>query len=281
MTRIDPHAHTTHSDGTDTPEELIVLAKKAGLDVVGITDHDTTSGWAEAESASQKHGLGLIRGAEISSLGHGYPVHVLALLFDGEDENLQSILSLARESRATRLQKITENLEEDFPRVKWENVFARAAGAPLGRPHLADELVAQGYFSVRDEAFETVLHPHGPYYVRQTSVEPAEAVEAIRKAGGVAIFAHPRATKRGRMIPEVVYEEMVDAGVFALEMDHRDHDEEGRREVARLAKRFNLEVTGGSDYHGSGKPNLLGENLTSPKILDKIEAQAALPVLRP
>lgn len=281
MARIDPHAHTLHSDGTDTPEQLVRLAKAANLSAVGITDHDTTSGWQEAEQAAQEQGIGLIRGAEISTLGHGYPVHVLALLFDDEDEELQNMLALARESRAVRLKKITENVAVDFPRVQWEKVVARAGGAPLGRPHLADEMVEQGYFSVRDQAFERVLHPHGPYYVRQSSVTPAEAVQAIRKAGGVAIFAHPRATKRGRVIPQVVYDEMVDAGLFALEMDHRDHDAQARQEVARLAEHYGVEVTGGSDYHGTGKPNLLGENLTTAEVMDKIEAAATLPVLRP
>lgn len=279
--RIDPHAHTLHSDGTDTPAELIDAAVAANLDVVGITDHDTTSGWKEAEVAAKDRGVGLIRGAEISTLGGGYPVHVLGLLFDGEDESLQQILSSARESRKTRLKKITDNLAADYPLVAWEDVVARAAGAPLGRPHLADELVARGYFKHRDEAFEWVLHPHGPYYERQHSVTPGEAVQAIRAAGGVAIFAHPRAEKRGRVIPLAVYDEMVDAGLFALEMDHRDHSEQARAEVARLAKRYGVEVTGGSDYHGSGKPNRLGENLTSPEVISRIEEETSLGILRP
>lgn len=280
MARIDPHAHTLHSDGTDTPEELIVAAKAADLDVVGITDHDTTAGWPEAARAAEKYGVGLIRGVEMSASADGIPVHVLGLLVNPNDAALQKIFQDTVDSRRVRLREMARRLAVDFPDLQWENVLVRAGDAPMGRPHLADEMVSLGYFQTRSEAFETALHPHGPYYVNQYSVPPAEAVRAIRAAGGVPIFAHPRATKRGLPVGEPVIEEMVAAGLFAFERDHRDHGAKDRAEVERLAKRFNLPMTGGSDYHGAGKPNRLGENLLKAYILAEIEEQALTEVIR-
>lgn len=281
MFLIDPHAHTTYSDGTDTPLGLILAAEQAGLDVVGITDHDTTAGWEEAEIAARDRGMGLVRGAEISASYRGYPVHVLGLLFDGENEGVQGLFRTARESRSTRLAKMVENLTSDYPLISWDSVVARAAGAPLGRPHLADELVEKGYFPGRNEAFEWALHPHGPYYFRQFSVTPGQAVSLINEAGGVAIFAHPRSTKRGRSIPIGAFDEMADAGVYALELHHRDHSSAAKEEIRGLAKRYGLQVTGGSDYHGTGKPNRLGENFTDRRTLEDIQDRTTLPLILP
>lgn len=281
MLRIDPHAHTLHSDGTDTPTELIEQAELAGLDLVGLADHDTTEGWEEAKRAALARGAGLILGAEISTLAYGYPVHILGLLFDGEDEDLQNMFARARESRKTRLKAIFDNLRADFPLVEWESVVARADGAPLGRPHLADELVEKGYFTERDQTFESVLHPHGPYYARQKSTTATEAVEAINAAGGVAIFAHPRAIKRGRPIPLKVFGELAEAGIYGLEVHHRDHSEAAVKELTELAAKYDLPITGGSDYHGTGKPNRLGENLTSPEVFADIANRTVTPVIYP
>lgn len=281
MTRIDPHAHTLHSDGTDTPTELVRAAKDSGLSLVGITDHDTIAGWDEAADSASLVGVGLIRGVEVSAQWEGRPVHVLAMLPDPRNEALNELFEATRISRSTRLKRMTENLSVDYPLLKWDAVVARAAGAPLGRPHLADELTALGYFQDRSVAFEWALHPRGPYWEKQFSVAPEEAVRIIREAGGVPVFAHPRATKRGLPIPDDVIAEMVDAGLFGLERDHRDHSPEDRVEVERLARLFNLPMTGGSDYHGTGKPNRLGENLISPRILAQIEEQAVTEVIRP
>ncbi len=281
MIRIDPHAHTIHSDGTDTPSGLVRAAKTAGLDYVGISDHDTTAGWDEAIEAAKAARVGLIPGVEFSAQWQGRPVHVLGLLVDPAYEPLQQEFVNAQNSRAERLARMVAKMQGDFPGLAWENVEARANGAPLGRPHLADELVQLGYVPNRSEAFKVILSPAGPYWERQRTLPPREAVELIRAAGGVPILAHPQATRRGRPVPQEVVQEMVEAGLFALERDHRDHNEEDRAEVERLAEYFGLPMTGGSDYHGLGKPNQLGENLTGEEVFEQIRRQGAIEVIEP
>lgn len=281
MIRIDPHAHTIHSDGTDSPSGLIRAAKSAGLSYVGISDHDTTSGWNEAMEAAKAADIGLIPGVEFSAQWQGRPVHVLGLLVDPTYAPLQEEFQNAKNSRSERLARMVSKMQADFPGLAWENVEGRAKGAPLGRPHLADELVELGYVPDRSEAFRVILSPSGPYWERQRTLPPREAVELIRAAGGVPILAHPQASRRGRPVPQEVVQEMVDAGLFGLERDHRDQDQADRAEVERLAKHFGLPVTGGSDYHGLGKPNRLGENLTSPDVFEQIRIQGVSEVIEP
>lgn len=271
--RIDPHAHTRHSDGTDTAWGLVRAAKDAGLSVVGITDHDTIAGWAEAAAASEELGVGVLRGAEFSAAHEGNSVHVLGYLMNADDDDLAAILARAESSRLERLEQMAANLQADYPRLQWQNVVHAAAGAPLGRPHLADELVSAGYFVDRAAAFQWALSPQGPYFVPQNMPTPVEVVRVIRKSGGVPVLAHPRSTTRGWVVPDDLVAEMAEAGLYGIERDHRDHDPEGRRHVQRLATRLGLRVTGGSDYHGTGKPNKLGENLLDPYILREIAAQ--------
>ncbi len=278
--RIDPHAHTIKSDGTDTPTGLIQAAKKAGLDVVGITDHDTMAGWDEAAEAASAHGIGLLRGVEVSSVYQGHSVHVLGYLMDPLDPGLNTLFLEAQSSRSTRLREMADNLAQDYPLISWESILARAQGGALGRPHLADELIERGYFANRAEAFAFVLSPQSPYFVPQRMPTPAEAVALIRAGGGVPVLAHPQSAPRGWTVPEEVVAQMVQGGLFGIERDHRDHEAVGRIEVDRVAKRFGLATTGGSDYHGSGKPNALGENLLGQYILAQIEEQGTSEVIR-
>ena len=275
MPLIDPHAHTRHSDGTDTPAQLVAAAQRAGLDYVGISDPDTTAGWEAARAAASALGMGLVPGVEVSAAWQGRSVHVLGLLIDPQNEPLQAAFARVGASRQDRIQRMVANMSEDFPGLEWSAVVARAAGAPMGRPHLADELVALGHFNSRAEAFAVALHPAGPYWVRQDVLDPAEAVALIRGAGGVPVLAHPRATRRTRPVPDEVIEEMVGAGLFGLERDHRDQESGDRAEVERLATQFGLAMTGGSDYHGTGKPNGLGENVTSAKVFAQIVEQGS------
>ncbi len=278
MSRIDPHAHTLRSDGTDTPAELVLAAKIAGLDYVGITDHDTTSGWQEAVEAAELHGVGLIRGVEVSAQLQGQSVHILALLI--EPGVMDALFSDSTDSRRRRLEQMVANVAADYPLVSLEAILDAAAGAPLGRPHLADELVDKGYFPHRNATFEAVLHETGPYYVRQEVPHPLAVVRLIREAGGVPILAHPLSSTRGSTVPEDLIAQMSEAGLFGIERDHRDHTAAGREEVERLARRHALAISGGSDYHGRGKPNKLGENLMDPYILSQVEEQGKLEVIR-
>lgn len=281
MLRIDPHTHSACSDGTDSPSQLMVEAQRAGLDCVGLSDHDTFAGWDEAEAAISSTGVALIRGMEMSCAANGISVHLLALLPDPSNEGLLTCIERARESRATRALKMVENLSVDYP-ITWEQVLAFAPEeGPIGRPHIADALVAAGSFDDRSAAFAKVLHPSSPYYVRYWAPNPIEAVEFVLEAGGVPVLAHPKARARQRLLPESVIEDMKEVGLFGIERDHRDHAPEDREAVDRIAKRLDLRVFGSSDYHGTGKPNRIGENLTAPAIIDETVERAHLEVLHP
>jgi predicted metal-dependent phosphoesterase TrpH len=279
---IDLHTHSTASDGTQPPAEVIAAAARAGLDVVALTDHDTTEGWAEAAEAAVREGVVLVPGTEVSCSHRGISVHLLSYLHDPAHPGLLGEVERARDSREHRAQHMVELLAEEFP-VTWEDVLAQATdGATLGRPHIADALVATGRFADRDEVFATVLSDTSPYYMGYYAPDPVTAVRLVREAGGVPVFAHPLAHRRGRTVGEQVLEAMVDAGLAGVEVDHRDHDQAARDRLRHLARAHDLLVTGSSDYHGAGKQNRLGENTTDPAVLEALLAQGTgAPVVRP
>lgn len=270
--RIDLHTHSTVSDGTESPAELMRSARAAGLDVVALTDHDTTSGWAEASRAALAEGLALAPGMEVSSqTSEGITVHILSYLHDPAHPGLMAEVDNSRKSRLGRAKRMVELISEDYP-ISWEDVLERMLpGTTVGRPHIADALVAAGVVTDRDEAFGSILASCGRYWVSHRAPEPAVAVELIRAAGGVPVFAHPVALERGRVVAEETYREMIDAGLAGLEIEHRDNLPRGKEFLYRLAGEHDLIVTGSSDYHGTGKPNRLGENTTSPQALARIE----------
>lgn len=274
--RIDLHAHSNVSDGTQPPAGVIASAAEAGLDVVALTDHDSTDGWAEASAAARNLGVALVPGMEVSCrTSEGISVHLLSYLHDPAHPGLLEEITKAKDARFTRAERMVSLLAEDYP-LSWDDVIHHVApGATLGRPHIADALVAAGVVADRSEAFETILTSRSRYWVQHYAPDPAYAVELVRDAGGVPVFAHPVASSRGRVVGERTYREMIDAGLAGLEIDHRDNPEEGRVFLRRLAEQHGLLVTGSSDYHGAGKPNLLGENLTAPEVLARIEEQAS------
>ena len=177
---------------------------------------------------------------------------------------------------------MVERLAEDYP-ISWADVQEHVApGATIGRPHIADALVAAGVVPNRSAAFTGILTARSRYFVAHYAPDPADAVRLIREAGGVPVFAHPEASSRGRVVGERTYKQMIDAGLAGLEIEHRDNPEDGRAYLRRLAEEHSLLVTGSSDYHGTGKPNLLGENTTSPEVLERIEELGTgTPVIRP
>lgn len=270
--RIDLHAHSNVSDGTQAPAEVIASAAGAGLDVVALTDHDSTDGWAEASAAARENGVALVPGMEISCrTREGISVHLLSYLHDPAHPGLLEEITKAKDARFTRAERMVSLLAEDYP-LTWDDVIHHVApGATLGRPHIADALVAAGVVEDRSEAFESILTSHSRYWVQHYAPDPVYAVELVRDAGGVPVFAHPVASSRGRIVRDRTYGEMIDAGLAGLEIDHRDNPEEGRAFLRRLAAQHGLLVTGSSDYHGTGKPNLLGENLTAPEVFARIE----------
>lgn len=278
--RIDLHTHSTASDGTESPAQVVEQAARRGIDVLALTDHDTTAGWDEAAEAARRLGVGLVRGVEVSARSNGTSVHLLSYLHDPGHAGLAAELAQAREARAGRARRMVALLAGDFG-LTWEEVEAQLEpGGVVGRPHIADALVARGVVASRDEAFAELLHDGSKYYVQHYAPEVLDAVMLIRAAGGVAVFAHPGADGRGRVVPDAVIEAMAASGLQGLEVDHRDHTPEQRERLRALAERLGLFVTGSSDYHGAGKQNRLGENLTSPEVLEQIAAAGHLEVLR-
>nr|WP_194719900.1 PHP domain-containing protein [Cellulosimicrobium arenosum] len=280
MVRIDLHTHSTVSDGTQEPGEVVRAAAAAGLDVVALTDHDTTAGWARAADAALRHRVALVRGAEISARAGGVSVHVLSYLHDPAHVPLLDELDRTRDARTTRARRMVELVGQDFP-VTWEDVLAQTAeGTTIGRPHIADALVAAGVVADRSAAFATVLAAGTAYYVPHYAPDAATAVALVRAAGGVPVLAHPGARMRGRVVGDEVIEEMAGAGLAGLEVFHRDHDAQQRERLQGLAQDLGLFVTGSSDYHGAGKPNRLGENTTAPAVLEQIVDLGRLDVIR-
>lgn len=273
--RYDLHTHSSVSDGTETPAELLAAAAVAGLDGLALTDHDTNAGWDEAADAARAHGLLLVRGMEMSCrTDEGVSVHLLSYLHDPEDDGLNAEMARARDARVTRAQMMAERLSEDFD-LTWDDVLEHTpAGATIGRPHLADALVRIGAVPDRTAAFQSILTGSSKYYVPHYAPHPADAVRLVRAAGGVPVFAHPLASARGRVVGMETFEEMIAAGLGGLEVDHRDNPDEARAVLRGIAERHGLFTTGSSDYHGTGKPNRLGENLTAPEALAEIERQA-------
>jgi len=271
---IDLHVHSTASDGTESPAVVVAQAAAAGLRAIALTDHDTTAGWAEASTAAAEHGIGLVPGIELSCHVRGISVHLLAYLPDPEHAGLRAVMDRVRDDRVDRLRRMAALIAEDHP-LTWDDVLAQVGSAggvaaTVGRPHLADALVANGVVADRDEAFATLLHRGSPYYVPHYAPEGHDLVDTVVAAGGVAVIAHPRAGQRGRVLDDAQVASLAGAGMAGLEVDHRDHTPSDRAALRELAARLGLFVTGSSDYHGTGKTNRLGENVTAAPALERI-----------
>jgi 3',5'-nucleoside bisphosphate phosphatase len=272
--RIDLHAHSNASDGTSTPAELMAEAAAAGLDVVAITDHDTTAGWPAAIGA-RPAGLTLVPGAELSCRWHGgaWPIglHLLAYLFDPEDAALTAELARVRQARETRAERMVELMSADGIDVTWAEILEDAAGGTVGRPHLAQALIRRGLVATVTEAFEPQWLGRR-YRVPKEDMDVFLALGLVLGAGGVPVFAHPRASRRGPVVPDELIVEMAGAGLFGLEADHTDHSPEEQAQIRALAADLSLVVTGSSDYHGTNKTVRLGARTTAPEVLDRIVA---------
>jgi predicted metal-dependent phosphoesterase TrpH len=270
----DLHAHTTASDGTDTPAGLVAAAAAAGAEVIAITDHDSTAGWAAAAAEARRSGVLLVPGAEITCRVGDISVHLLSYLHDPGDRALAEVLATSRDTRLHRAKRMAELISADYP-ITWDDVLAQAAsGATVGRPHIADALVAAGVCTSRDEAFATVLGPGSPYVLGLGAPHPVHAVQLVRAAGGVPVIAHGLASSRGRVVTMSVLERMVEAGMLGVEVDHRDHTDADRAALRDFARAHDLVTTGSSDYHGTGKRNRIGENSTPQEELERIFACA-------
>ncbi|NLT25400.1 MAG: PHP domain-containing protein [Microbacteriaceae bacterium] len=268
---IDLHVHSTVSDGTEPPAEVMRQAARAGLGTVALTDHDSLDGWDEAAAEARALGIALLGGVEFSTqIGPG-SVHMLGYLVDPAHAELLDTMREIRESRFSRAERMVERISADYP-LHWDDVLAEAEeGATIGRPHIADALARKGIVADRTAAFETILHWRGGYYQPHFAPHPTEAIRLIRDAGGVAVIAHP-GSRGQRGMQGSALGELVEAGLRGVEIGHRENDELSRSLLRGYARKFDLIVTGSSDYHGDGKPNRLGEHTTEPEQLDRILA---------
>jgi predicted metal-dependent phosphoesterase TrpH len=276
--RIDLHTHSSVSDGTDTPAELVGQARAVGLDVVGLTDHDTFDGLDEAVGEGERLGVHVVRGMELSCSRRGSSVHVLAYGADPASPGLAAEMARVRDGRLGRLAGVLAKLAELGVPVSEAEVMAQVGESPsVGRPHIADALIEAGHVRDRQEAFDRFLADGGPAHVHRYTIEVDRGIDLIHEAGGLAVIAHPWGRGREHVLPPRVLEALVrDHGLDGIEVDHQDHDFETRRRLRTLADRLGLLATGSSDYHGTGKlDHDLGCNTTDPTIFNEIQRRLA------
>jgi 3',5'-nucleoside bisphosphate phosphatase len=278
--RIDLHTHSTESDGTDTPAELIATAISAGLDVIALTDHDTTAGWAEAARAVQDGPaagrLRVVPGAELScrcpnGTGREVTVHLLAYLFDPSSPALAEEQLRLRAERRERLHEMAQRMADDgFPVEPDQLMAALPPDAPAGRPHLGRVLMRAGIVSSVEEAFQRYLGWGGKYYLPRTHTPVLRAIEMIDEAGGATVLAHPFAVTRGPVVDAEVVAELAAHGLRGIEVDHPDQDAATRAELRKLATELDLIPTGSSDYHGTNKTIKIGQETTASAALHRL-----------
>ncbi len=272
--RIDLHSHSTASDGTDPPAEVMRRARVAGLDVIALTDHDTLAGHDEAREALPD-GLTLVGGMEMSCSLGDRSVHMLAFLTDPADQDLAAELQAITTDRLRRGRAMVDRLRDLAAEVSWEQVTAIAAGGVVGRPHIARAMVATGIIERPEQAFTAEwLGEGGRAYVTRYAPDPARAIALIRAAGGVAVLAHPGTQSRDAWIPDEVIAGLAEAGLAGVEVAHSDHNPAERNRLAGLAHDLGLIRTGGSDDHGSLSGHRLGSETTEPAEFERLLAQA-------
>lgn len=276
--RIDLHTHSSVSDGTDRPDDLVRLAKHAHLDVVALTDHDTFDGWAAAAAAGAEVGIDFVAGVEISTELRGRGVHLLAYLVDPANRALAAELSRVRHDRRARLGRMAAALTAAGYPIDVADIMASSPDAStVGRPHVADAMIAKGYVGDREEAFGWWLSDGRPGYVAKYAPPTVEAIRLVHAAGGVCVLAHPWGRGSRRVLGPATIEALRDAGLDGIEVDHQDHDATVRRELHGLAGELGLVATGSSDYHGTGKSGHdLGVNTTAPDQWERLHSLAGV-----
>ena len=272
--RIDLHTHSSASDGTDPPAEVMRRAAQAGLDLVALTDHDTLAGHTEARAALPP-GLGLVPGMELSCRLTGHSVHLLAYGVDPGNADLAAQCQAIRTDRLRRGQAMVARLAALGVDITWDQVAALAGGGVVGRPHIARAMVAAGAIERPEQAFSSDwIGAGGRAYVTRYALDPAEAVGLIAAAGGVAVLAHPGAMSRGWKVPDEAIAGLTEAGLAGLEISHPDHDDSQRSRLATLAAALDLVPTGGSDDHGALTGYRIGCEVTAPAAYERLMARA-------
>lgn len=260
---FDLHTHSSRSDGTTTPATNAALAAAAGLEGFALTDHDTIAGWQEAADAAAAAGVEFVPGVELSTELDGLSVHLLGYWPDADDPALVAECARLRDERLDRARRTVVRLRELGVVIDLAKVLARAGDAPVGRPHIAAELVAVGAVADLDTAFTTFLADGRPAYVPKHALDPAAGVALIRDAGGAAVLAHPGAGDRQAPVTPELVERLVDAGLAGLEVDHPCHEPEAAARWRAVAAAHDLVVTGASDFHGEHKDVKIGSGTTT------------------
>jgi 3',5'-nucleoside bisphosphate phosphatase len=272
--RIDLHTHSSVSDGTDAPAELVRKALAAGLDVVALTDHDTFDGLDEAVAEGERLELGVVRGMELSCSRRGSSVHVLAYGADPTSPRLAAEMARVRDGRLGRLAGVLRKLAALGVPVSEAEVMAQVGNSPsVGRPHIADALIAAGHVRDRQQAFDRFLADGGPAHIHRYTIEVDRGIDLVHEAGGLAVIAHPWGRGRERLLPPNVLQDLArDHGLDGIEVDHQDHDSDARRRLRALAESLGLLATGSSDYHGTGKlDHDLGCNTTDAAVFTEMQ----------
>ncbi|WP_433161166.1 PHP domain-containing protein [Kribbella sp. CA-247076] len=271
--RIDLHTHSNRSDGTDPVDVLMGHAKRAGLDVIALTDHDTADGWADGRRAAEELGIGFVPGIEISCKLRGISVHLLGYLPDPSYPGLAEELRIVRDGRTDRIPSIVARLNGLGVPLTVDEVLAQATGTPsVGRPHVADALVANGTVANRSEAFDRFLADGKPGHVSHYAIDPGRAIDLVRAAGGVPVIAHPWGRSSYKVITADTIARLVEEhGLAGIEVDHQDHSPESRAELRGIARELGIVYTGSSDHHGAGKiDHDLGVNSTEPEQFERL-----------
>lgn len=258
MSHVDLHCHSTASDGTFTPTQVIDLAKREGLTAIALTDHDTVAGCAEAAKRAAEVGVDFLPGIEISAaFPHPGTLHLLGYGVDPENPELKSLSDDLLAGRDSRNPKIIARLQELGMKITMEEVEAEAKGGVLGRPHIASVLLKKGYVNTIKQAFNYFLAPGGSAFFDKERLSPRDAIARIRASGGVAVLAHPtqlRTTNSAEL--DRVVKDLVDLGLQGIETIHSDHNDADIKAFDSLASKYNLLRTGGSDFHGGTKPTI-------------------------
>jgi predicted metal-dependent phosphoesterase TrpH len=273
--RVDLHTHSTASDGTDPPAEVMRRAAAAGLDVVALTDHDTLAGHAQARRALPP-GLTLLTGMELSCRLGGRSVHMLAYNIDPENAELAAECAAIVEARLSRARGMVEALRGLGVGITWAQVEALAGGGVVGRPHIARAMTAAGAISRPEQAFTPEwIGTGGRAHVSRYAPDPQRAIGLIRAAGGVAVLAHPGAASRSGKLPDQVIAGLAAAGMAGLEVAHPEHDRAERERLGDLAAKLGLVPCGGSDDHGSLTGYRIGQETTAPQAYERLMSLCA------
>ena len=281
--KSDLHLHTTHSDGRLSPSELLTLCVERGLNTVAVTDHDTTSGLDECEIIASEKGLDFIPGIEFGAKAQRGEIHILGYFIDRDDALLQAALSDLQEDRKTRAERMVELLCQTGTPVSWDRVSELAADGSVGRPHIAQALVEEGYASHPKDAFDRLINWKAPAYVPRKLIQPKEAIDLINGSGGLAVLAHPLESKaksgrREIFELETTIASLVEYGIVGIEAYYGDYSADQIERVVSLANKYGLVPCGGSDYHAAGnpiepEPGDIGPPVESVELLKNLKAK--------